>query len=95
MIRTLALNTAARMKAVVYKEPFKVAVEDVSRPKIQNPNDAIVRITTAAICGSDLHMYEGVDRGVDAVGYQAAAGGKEVPNTVLMSLVKVVRATGA
>lgn len=36
-----------------------------------------------------------VDRGVDAVGYQAVgASGKEVPNTVLTSLVKVVRATG-
>jgi threonine dehydrogenase-like Zn-dependent dehydrogenase len=47
------------MKAVVYKEPFKVAVENVSRPKIQHPSDAIVKITTTAICGSDLHMYEG------------------------------------
>lgn len=47
------------MKAVVYKEPFKVAVEDISKPNIQHPNDAIVRITTTAICGSDLHMYEG------------------------------------
>lgn len=28
-------------------------------PKIQHPNDCIVKITTAAICGSDLHMYEG------------------------------------
>ena len=35
-----------------------------------------------------------MDRGVDAVGYQALAGGKGVPNSVLMSLVKVVRATG-
>ncbi len=47
------------MKAVVYKGPFHVAVEDVQRPKLQHPDDAIVRITTTAICGSDLHMYEG------------------------------------
>ena len=47
------------MKAVVYKEPFKVAVENVDDPKIQHPNDAIVRITSSCICGSDLHMYEG------------------------------------
>ena len=47
------------MKAVVYKEPFKVAVEDVADPKIQHPNDVIVRVTSTAICGSDLHMYEG------------------------------------
>ncbi|HZE04867.1 MAG TPA: glutathione-independent formaldehyde dehydrogenase [Solirubrobacteraceae bacterium] len=47
------------MKAVVYKEPYKVAVEEVEDPRIEDPNDVLVRITTAAICGSDLHMYEG------------------------------------
>ena len=47
------------MKAVVYKEPFKVAVEQVEDPRIQDPTDALVRITSTAICGSDLHMYEG------------------------------------
>ena len=47
------------MKAVVYKEPFKVAVEDVADPRIEHPNDVLVRITSSAICGSDLHMYEG------------------------------------
>ncbi|TWF90879.1 glutathione-independent formaldehyde dehydrogenase [Streptomyces brevispora] len=47
------------MKAVVYKEPFKVAVEEVDDPRIQDPTDALVRVTTTAICGSDLHMYEG------------------------------------
>jgi glutathione-independent formaldehyde dehydrogenase len=47
------------MRAVVYKKPFEVAVEQVPDPKIQHPNDAIVRITSSCICGSDLHMYEG------------------------------------
>jgi len=47
------------MKAVVYKAPFQVAVEEVEDPRIEHPNDVIVRITTTAICGSDLHMYEG------------------------------------
>ena len=47
------------MKAVVYKGPFKVAVEEVEKPGIQHPNDVIVRVTSTAICGSDLHMYEG------------------------------------
>lgn len=46
------------MKAVVYKGKNKVAVEDVPNPKIEDPGDAIIRVTTAAICGSDLHMYE-------------------------------------
>jgi glutathione-independent formaldehyde dehydrogenase len=47
------------MKAVVYENPMQVAVMDVPKPKIQNPRDAIVRLTSSAICGSDLHMYEG------------------------------------
>lgn len=47
------------MRAVVYKEPFRVAVENVPEPTIQHPNDVLVRVTSTAICGSDLHMYEG------------------------------------
>jgi glutathione-independent formaldehyde dehydrogenase len=47
------------MEAVVYREPYRVAVEQVEDPGIEHPNDVIVRITSAAICGSDLHMYEG------------------------------------
>ncbi len=47
------------MKAVVYKEPHKVAVEDVDDPKIQDPTDVVIKVTSTAICGSDLHMYEG------------------------------------
>jgi glutathione-independent formaldehyde dehydrogenase len=47
------------MKAVVYKSPYTVAVEDVPEPRIEEPGDAVVRITTTNICGSDLHMYEG------------------------------------
>src|SRR3954464_2940040 len=47
------------MKAVVYQGPREVVVKEVPEPSIQSPNDAIVRITTTNICGSDLHMYEG------------------------------------
>jgi glutathione-independent formaldehyde dehydrogenase len=47
------------MRAVVYKKPFEVAIENVPDPKIQHPNDVIVKITSSCICGSDLHMYEG------------------------------------
>lgn len=47
------------MKAVVYQKPFSVAVENVPGPTIQHPNDVIVQVTSTAICGSDLHMYEG------------------------------------
>ncbi|GAA2374262.1 glutathione-independent formaldehyde dehydrogenase [Dactylosporangium salmoneum] len=54
------------MKAVVYQGPRDVTVANVPDPKIKAPTDAIVRITTTNICGSDLHMYEGrstVERG--------------------------------
>jgi glutathione-independent formaldehyde dehydrogenase len=47
------------MKAAVYRGPFDIRVEDVPEPKIEEPTDAVVRITATAICGSDLHMYEG------------------------------------
>ncbi|MGQ0572814.1 MAG: glutathione-independent formaldehyde dehydrogenase [Pseudonocardia sp.] len=47
------------MKAVVFKEPYKVAVEQVPDPRIEHPSDVIVKITTSNICGSDLHPYEG------------------------------------
>jgi len=48
-----------RMKAVCFVEKGRVAVEDRPRPNIQEPTDAVVRITKAAICGSDLHFYHG------------------------------------
>lgn len=47
------------MKAVVYKGPRQVAIEEVDDPKIEGPRDAIVKMTSTCICGSDLHMYEG------------------------------------
>src|SRR3954454_24553368 len=49
----------AVLRAVVYKDPFTVAVEERPDPTIQGPLDAIIRVTTTNICGSDLHMYEG------------------------------------
>jgi threonine dehydrogenase-like Zn-dependent dehydrogenase len=47
------------MKALVYKGPRDVKVEEVDDPKMEQPTDVIVRITSTNICGSDLHMYEG------------------------------------
>lgn len=47
------------MKAVVYRGPRSVEVTDVPEPRIEQPTDAIVKISTTNICGSDLHMYEG------------------------------------
>jgi threonine dehydrogenase-like Zn-dependent dehydrogenase len=47
------------MKAVCWQGTNKVQVETVPDPKIINPRDAIIKITTTAICGSDLHLYNG------------------------------------
>ncbi|GII58085.1 glutathione-independent formaldehyde dehydrogenase [Planotetraspora thailandica] len=47
------------MKAVVYEGPRQVHVENVPDARIERPTDVLVRVTTANICGSDLHMYEG------------------------------------
>ncbi|HEX7159951.1 MAG TPA: zinc-dependent alcohol dehydrogenase [Trebonia sp.] len=46
------------MKAVVWHATQDVRVEEVPDPKIEQPTDAIVRITSTAICGSDLHLYD-------------------------------------
>ena len=46
------------MKALTWHGKRDVRVDDVPDPRIQEPTDAVVRITTTAICGSDLHLYE-------------------------------------
>jgi threonine dehydrogenase-like Zn-dependent dehydrogenase len=45
------------MRALTWQGVEKVSVETVPDPRIQQPTDAIVRITSTAICGSDLHLY--------------------------------------
>ena len=47
------------MKALIWCAPYKVSVEDVPEPKILNRRDAIVRLTSTCICGSDLHLVDG------------------------------------
>ncbi|MBF9132611.1 glutathione-dependent formaldehyde dehydrogenase [Plantactinospora sp. S1510] len=46
------------MKALTWQGKRDVRVEDVPDPRIEEPTDAVVRITSTAICGSDLHLYE-------------------------------------
>jgi threonine dehydrogenase-like Zn-dependent dehydrogenase len=69
-------SMSGNMKAVHYEGAFEVSVKEIEVPKIQHPDDAIIKVTTAgqtfkvlfcrtaadkclAICGSDLHMYQG------------------------------------
>jgi len=47
------------MKAVTYEGTRKMEVSSEPKPKLKAPTDAILRVTTAGICGSDLHMYDG------------------------------------
>jgi threonine dehydrogenase-like Zn-dependent dehydrogenase len=47
------------MRALTWHGKHDVRVEQVPDPRIINPRDAIIKITTTAICGSDLHLYDG------------------------------------
>src|SRR5690606_41775235 len=47
------------MKALCWHGRADVRVDDVPDPRILDPRDAIVRVTATAICGSDLHLYDG------------------------------------
>ena len=57
--RAVPLSTSATMRALVYHGPGKSAWECKPYPTIQDPGDAIVRITTSTICGTDLHILKG------------------------------------
>jgi len=61
------------MKANCYHAKHELRVEEVPDPEILNPRDAIVRITSTAICGSDLHLYNGFVPGMldgDILGHE-------------------------
>jgi len=47
------------MKAVVFTDVRSVSVREVPDAEIEEPTDAVVRVTSSAICGTDLHMYDG------------------------------------
>jgi glutathione-independent formaldehyde dehydrogenase len=47
------------MKAVVFADTRSVMVDEVSDAVVEEPTDVVVRVTSSAICGTDLHMYDG------------------------------------
>ncbi|MFC4904476.1 glutathione-dependent formaldehyde dehydrogenase [Kocuria sp. CNJ-770] len=73
------------MKALTWQGKRSVSVEEVPDPRIQEPTDAIVRITSSGICGSDLHLYEVLgpfmDKG-DVVGHEPMGIVEEVGSAV-------------
>ena len=61
------------MRALTWQGTHDVRVDSVPDPEIINPRDAILKITSTAICGSDLHLYDGVIPGVlpgDVLGHE-------------------------
>jgi threonine dehydrogenase-like Zn-dependent dehydrogenase len=47
------------MRALVYEGPYRVRVRHKPDPRIEHPDDVVLRVTRAAICGSDLHLFHG------------------------------------
>jgi threonine dehydrogenase-like Zn-dependent dehydrogenase len=73
------------MRATCWHGTRSVRVERVPEPKILNSRDAIVRITRTAICGSDLHLYNGfvpTMRSGDVLGHEFMAPGSTMPGDV-------------
>ncbi|MBO82610.1 MAG: glutathione-dependent formaldehyde dehydrogenase [Citromicrobium sp.] len=61
------------MRALTWQGTHDVRVDSVPDPEIVNPRDAILKVTSTAICGSDLHLYDGVIPGVipgDILGHE-------------------------
>ena len=73
------------MKAICWQGKSDVRFVDVPDPKIQHPRDAIVKITSTAICGSDLHLFDGymptMEKG-DVLGHEPMGEVMEVGNEV-------------
>ncbi|KAK1479627.1 alcohol dehydrogenase [Colletotrichum cuscutae] len=94
----MALNNTlgAFMRGVMYRGvPSEMTVENIPMPTILNQTDAVVRITTSALCSSDLRVYRGYqggappwNMGLEAIGYiselGSAVSGLEVGDYVII-----------
>ncbi|KAE8401807.1 hypothetical protein BDV37DRAFT_285357 [Aspergillus pseudonomiae] len=77
-------NKDSTMRSVVFDgQPFEVHVRDVPKAKVVRQTDAVVRVTSAALCGSDLHNYHGV------------FGSKQVPYPIGHEAMGIVEQVGA
>jgi threonine dehydrogenase-like Zn-dependent dehydrogenase len=85
------------MKAVVFHGIGDIRLDTVPDPTIQQPTDAVVRITSSAICGTDLHMIRGTMPGMQPgtiLGHEAVGIVEEVGRNV-RNLRKGDRVLGA
>src|SRR4051812_16215034 len=73
------------MKALCWQGKQDVQIKNVQNPKILNPKDAVIKVTTSAICGSDLHLYDGyiptMEKG-DILGHETMGEVVEVGSAV-------------
>ena len=67
------------MKAVTFLAPRALACATVPEPRLERTSDVVLRVDLAAICGSDLHVYRGIERGLD----QGTVLGHEFLGTVV------------
>src|SRR5215212_5872811 len=84
------------MRALCWHGKEKVQVDTVADPSLLNPRDAIIRVTSTAICGSDLHLYNGVVKTMepgDILGHEfmgeVVETGREVKNLAVGDRVVV------
>lgn len=72
------------MKAVILEETRKIVVRDVPDAEIRATTDALLRLTSSAICGTDLHFYEGRMRGLEGqiIGHEPLGIAEEVGSAV-------------
>lgn len=83
------------MKAAVFLEPGKVETQDVPKPQLQKPTDAIIKIVRASVCGSDLWWFRGISHrdANSLVGHEAIGIVEEVGAEVMifMSVILSLR----
>lgn len=73
------------MKAVILEETRKIAVRDVRDAEMKETTDVLLRLTSTAICGTDLHFYEGRMRGIEGgiIGHEPLGVVEEVGSSVV------------
>ena len=72
------------MKATVFMEPGKVEVQEIEKPTLKKPTDAVIKVLRACVCGSDLWFFRGISEHEhgSAVGHEAIGIVEEVGSDV-------------
>lgn len=83
-VSTVCSNREIVMKAVILKETRKIVVGEVPDAEMRETTDVLLRLTSTAICGTDLHFYEGRMRGLEGsvIGHEPLGVVEEVGSAV-------------